>query len=345
MKYVFLIGAHTPYLTALGAISKLGLKTEDIIFVYGRNYKCDLIKNDSVSFDISDKYYIYFRNNTRKNIREHIKWLDDFIEDNICDRYCLFIPHLNFSTFQVFATHPLCCDVKFIQESIVDFCVPEGTKVRYSLKDIYIWGWLLRGTRLWKGAGWNYPCKLRFKVSETFSVTDKLFHFVDCKHTVVRWPIVDTGVQIEKDATVFVFESAIERNDIEKSIYIRSTRLLIEKYGGKINYVKFHPYQSRDNIHEILSLFTSRGLGVIELPTSIPFELVLCSKQKYKVCGFSTSLVYFAQLLGHDAHICGATLLSSRLFQKYWKTFFAKIYSCYGDVFENEDLNYLQGEN
>ena len=339
MKHVFLIGAHTPFLTSLGVISKLNLTKEDVIFVFGRNYKCDIIKNDYLSFDISDKYYIYYKNNTRKNIREHIKWLDNFIDNNICDNYCLYIPHLQFSTFQVFATHPLCIDVKFIQEGIVDFCVPEGTKVKYSCVDIYIRGWLLRGTRLWKVAGWNYPSKLNFNISETFAVNEKLFHLMNCKHTVVQWPIVDAGIQIEKDSTIFVFESAVERKDIEKDNYIASTRLLVEKYGRTNNYIKFHPYQTKENKEEILSIFNDRKLNTLILPDNIPFELILCSKEKYRVCGFTTSLIYYAQLLGHEAHICGVTLLSSNKFQKYWNSFSSQLNSCYGDIFKNEDLN------
>lgn len=339
MKHVFVIGAHTPYLTALGTISKLCLKRDEIILIYGRNYKCDLIKNNYLSFDISDKYYIYYKNNTRKRIREHIKWLDNFIDSNICENYCLYIPHLQFSTFQVFATHNLCCDVKFIQESIVDFCVPEGTKVQYNYLDIYIRGWLLRGTRLWKTAGWNYPSKLNFNISETFAVNENLFHLMDCKHTVVQWPIVETGIQIEKDSTIFVFESAVERKDIEKEYFIESTRLLIEKYGRINNYIKFHPYQSKANKAEILTIFNNRKLNAKILPDNIPFELILCSKEKYRVCGFTTSLVYFAQLLGHEAHICGSTLLSSNKFQKYWKSYTSQLISCYGDIFKNEDLN------
>lgn len=339
MKHVFVIGSHTQYLTSLGVISKLGIEKEEIIFVFGRNYKCDIIKTDYISFDISDKFYIYYKNNTRKKIRKHILWLDTFIDNNISENYCLYIPHLKFSTFQVFATHPHCSDVKFIQEGIVDFCVPEGTKPKFDYRDIYIWGWLLRGTRLWKTAGWNYPSKLRFGISETFSITDKLFQLMNCKHTVVQWPVVDTGIQIEKDSTIFVFESAVERKDIEKENFMSSTRLLIEKYGRTNNYIKFHPYQTKENKEDILSLFTSRELKVKELPDNIPFELILCSKEKYRVCGFTTSLVYFAYLLGHEAHICGTTLLSSCKFQQYWKNFSSHLISCYGDIFKNEDLN------
>lgn len=339
MKHVFLIGSHTPYLTSLGVISKLNLNKADVIFVFGRNYKCDLIKNDCLSFDITDKYYIYYKNNTRKKIREHIKWLDDFIDNRISDHYCLYVPHIDFDTFKIFATHSLCCDVKFIQEGIVDFCVPEGTKPRYSINDIYIRLWLLRGTRLWKTAGWNSPCKLNFPISETFAITDKLFRPMSCEHTVVKWPIIDTGIVIENNASIFVFESAVERKDIEKEVYMNSTKLMIDKYGSSINYVKFHPFQSKQNINQIISIFKDKGLNVSPLPDDIPFELILCSKEKYRVCGFTTSLVYFAHLLGHEAHICGTTLLSSKKFHKYWESYTSQLISCYGDIFKYENLN------
>lgn len=338
MKHVFVIGSHTPFLTSLGVIQHLELTQEEVVFVLGRNYRCDLLGQAYTKFDISDKYYIYLKGNTNKRIREHEAWLDQFIETHIGEPFVLYEPHLCFMTFQILATHPLCKDVKFIQEGIADFTQPEPVKRKISWKDLFIENFLTRGTRIWMNQCWNDTRGLKDKkVSETFAITDKLFQNMHCKHTIVSWPVVDTQLKLDPQATFFVFESLVEQKNIEKEIFMAATRALIRKFGGKMNYVKYHPYQTQANINEINQIFHSLGFQVQNLPGDVPFELILCSETKYKICGFTTSLVFFASLLGHEAHICVPALYGSKKFMTYWRRY-EKQLQCYGNVFNYEDL-------
>ena len=338
MKHVFVIGSHTPFLTALGVVNHLKLSKEDVIFILGRNYRCDLLGQEYTKFDISEKYYIYLKGNTNKKIKEHAAWLDHFVDTHIGEPFVLYIPHLSFMTFQLFATHPFCKDVKFIQEGIADFCLPEPIKPKFSWKAFYVKNFLTCGTRIWMDRCWNDTSGLKDKeVSETFAITDKLFRNMHCRHTVISWPVVDTHLPIESESTLFVFESLVEVKSIEKEIFMEATRKLVQRYGGGMNYVKYHPYQSKENIEEINRIFIECGFKVQTLPHSIPFEMILCSDTKYKVCGFTTSLIFYASLLGHDAHICAPTLLISHKFRKHWN-WYSKQLECYGDVFPYESL-------
>lgn len=343
MKHVFVVGSHTPYLTSLGVIEHLKLSTNEVIFIFGRNYKCNLLGQEYTSFDISEKYYIYLKGNTHKGIKEHAAWLDNFLDTHVGEPFVLYVPHLSFLTFQLFATHPLCKDVKFIQEGITDFCKPEPIHHKFSIKEIYVKTLLTKGTRIWSiNLCWNDTSGLKDKtVSETFAISDRLFIDMHCKHTLVNWPRVDTCLSIEPGATLFVFESLVEQKSIEKEVFMEATRNLIKQYAGIANYVKFHPYQSKENIAEIIHLFQELNYSVKTLPDTIPFELILCSDRKYRVCGFTTSLIFYAALLGHDAHICAPALLISKKFKKYWDVYSQQL-SHYGNVFTYENLHSMQ---
>ncbi len=329
MKHVFVIGSHTPYLTALGVIKEKGIKKEDVVFVLGRNYHCYNADGMIVSYDITPLYYIYLKGNTRAGIKKRIAELDNFINCHIAETYVLYIPHLMFFTFQIFATHSLCADVKFIQESVVDYCKPENSKHYPSLKDFYLNIFYFRGMRIWAANYWNSYRKIhKAKISETFANTDEIFKDMNCKHTIVKWPSMDVPVKLEDDAVCFVFESAVERKDIERDVYLNATKMMIRKFAKTHNYVKFHPYQTEENKREIMQMFENDTLCVKELPSEVPFEMILCSKEKICVVGFTTSLIYYAALMGHDAHICAPVLMASKKFRRYWKTY-SKQLRCY----------------
>lgn len=341
MKHLFVIGSHTPYLTTLGVIEKANLKKEEIILILGRNYKCFKKIEGVTSYDLSDIYYIYLKNNTRKRIIDRVKQIDQFISEKIGESYTLYIPHLAFYFFQILATNTLCQDIKFIQEGIADFCVPENRFRLPSLKQLYVNNFIMNFGRTWEGKGWNdYKYNVKH-ASETFANNGKLFSEMDCKHTVIRWPILELPVKYNPNGTFFVFESLVEQKNIEPDIFFQATDKLINKFAGEINYIKFHPYQKEENIDMIKALFAKHGAAYEVMSSDIPFEMVLASLKRMKVCGFTTSLVFFAALMPqHEAHICAPALYSSGYFlKKYWKEYSGFISRCYGDTFIYDSLD------
>lgn len=335
MKHVFVIGSHSPYLTALGVIDHLKLDKKDILFIWGRNYQCIFHDAEIESYDLSDLYVIYFRNNTLKNIKDCIVKIDDFITDKIGTEYVLYIPLLNFPFMQIWATNIFCRDIKFIQEGIIDFC----SRKRESLINCFFNTFYLQSNRVWKADNWNTELRLKNKtISETFAITDKLFQEIDCKHTIVKWPICKLNYTLNPDSSFFLFESAVEMKLVEKDIFIDSIKKMIRKYGRTINYIKFHPFQSEQNKETIKQLFIENGLEYSEMPNDIPFELVLASYKNLNIYGFTTSLVFFAQLMGHNAISCCKLLLRSKTFQKYWDNFSWHLRSYGDDYFNITDL-------
>lgn len=341
MKHIFVIGSHTPYLTSLGVIEKNKLDKKDIVYILGRNYKCFKTIDGISSYDLSDVYYIYLKNNTRKKIIDSVERIDRFVADEIGEPYTLYIPHLAFYFFQVLATNTLCQSIKFIQEGIADSCVPENRFRLPTLKQIYVNSFIMNFGRTWESNGWNdYRCNVRHP-SETFANNERLFSEMKCKHTVVIWPKLELPVEYKPNGTYFVFESLVEQKNIEPEIFFSATEKLIKKFAGEVNYVKFHPYQAKEHIDVIKKLFFRHGFGYEVIPPDIPFEMVLASQSKMKVCGFTTSLIFFAALMPqHEAHICAPALYGSKRFlNRYWKEYSGYISRCYCNTFTYENID------
>jgi len=334
MKHIFIISSHTPYLTSLGVLEKLQIPKKDVIFIFGRDYKVIGKMPDVQYYDLSDIYYISYRN--RKEKIESISKIENFIDNKINDNYTLYIPHLMFGFFQVWAHNEKCKVINFIQEAITDFCGKDGFKkisLPYKIKS-----WFNNlGLPIWSTGRWDSYSKLGGrKVSETFAITNHLFTAMDCKHTIIKWPRIQIEYKFDNEAVFFVFESSLERGEIEKDVFMSATEKMIRKFAKEKNYVKFHPVQAQENKDKILDLFKQNNSEVEEIPAEVPFEILLSGDDKIEVCGFSTSLVYYSFLLGHKTHICLKWLLGSDKFRKYWKSY-SRHLSQYGDIFEYEN--------
>lgn len=338
MKHIFIVHSNTAYLTALGVINLRQISHKDIIIVTGRNQKCYLLDEDISLFDLSHIYDFKLKQNSRTCIISQLHQLRDFIDKNVNDTFVTYTPHLNYYFFQTFATHPNCKSIKFIQEGIVDFCKPENVKEKVSLRLLYINKYILIGTWAWCSDRWNTYRKLKgIRVDETFALSDHLFKYMSCVHSIIKWPHMNIEEKFPDNATFFVFESAVEQNTIELDIYIHACYKLINRHASKTNFVKYHPYQSNIVKERIIDIFNKCNLTVSILSGDVPFELLLCSKNKLKVCGFTTSLIFYASLLGHETHICVNALLKSKSFQNYWNVFRRQL-ECYGDVFNYETV-------
>lgn len=338
MKHVFIINAHTPYLTALGAINYHKIEDKDVVFVLGRNYRC-FEKREGISvYDLSDLYNYRLSIFNRRNLLNKLGEVKSFVDKTINEEFILYLPHLNYYFFQVFATHPLCKEIKFIEEGIVDFCENESMPEVLSIKSKVLNTLYFRNTDYWNGSRWNTYLKLGTKrVNETYAITDKLYQNIPCQHTVVKWPFIALKKDLDDEAAFYVFDSLVEQKIVDFDSYFSVCKKVIGKFHNKKNYVKFHPYQLNEVKQAILSFFSDNGWMVEELPNDIPFEMILCNKKHLKVCGFTTSLVFYASLMGHEAHIYMKDFMKIPAFAEYWRNF-TKSLCMYGNIFKYEDI-------
>lgn len=319
MKHLFLIHSHTTFLTSLGILNQLSLKPEDVAIVYIRNYRNDIISLPYKSLDLSwafmyptiKRFFLFNR---------YIKKIDSFLNDLVNgDEYIMYASFPgNIRLYQVFYSNLKCVGFNYIQEGALIFqkvFEQEKLPLKYRAFDL-----LLRtftNNRMWCSHNkWTIPLlneKKLLRQPECYALNKDFFKYTGYKTNVIEWPcfdVVKSNYAINPQIPCFIFESSVEMGVIEDDIFMGCVEELICRKGEQINYVKFHPFQSEVNKKRILELFKKGGYIVEELPMNVPFELYLSSYKGMKVYGFMSSLVVFAEQLGHSIYSMEDELLN-----------------------------------
>ena len=319
MKHLFIIHSHTTFLTVCGILNQLSLSTEDVAIVYIRNYRNKIIQLPYKSLDLSwalmypsvKKMYLF---------KNYIKKIDGLISNLVSgDRYVMYASFPgNTRLFQVICSNNNCVGFNYIQEGALVFKKMFDNNrlpLIYLLFDYFIRAFTFN--RMWcSHCKWTVPyfkLKKLKKLPECYALDNELFKYSGYKTNIIKWPSMDidkTNYKIIPKRPCFIFESSVEMEVVELDVYMECVEKLIEKKGEHSNYVKFHPFQSENNKKYILNLFASRGLEVEELSMEVPFEFYLSSYKGLKVYGFKSSLVVFAEQLGHVTYSMEDELLS-----------------------------------
>ena len=329
MKHLFLIHSHTVFLTAMGVIEKLNLANRDVIIVTLRNYsppdigikyKCyDLSetfeKGYHIFFSYSRKHFIY----SRKNRDTVVDKLDCFINEYVVNNYYLYIPHMQAPAFQILATNKKCAECFFVQEGarIMYDLITNKNKWYFSLYNKLI---LRNETRMWKAYAF-FPSKdAKYKKTiKAFAFDKNYFGNLPQETIMVSWPKLEIGIRLDTSYPVFVLEGAVELGQIEKNLYMHAVEKLIIEYGKDNNYIKFHPQQSNSTRTEILDMFKRNEKNVESLPMDVPFELILTSHDNLTICGFGSSLLFYAKTFGHTVISNEKDLMVSPRYRMYCK--------------------------
>lgn len=329
MKHLFLIHSHTIFLTAMGVIEQLGLKEPDVLIMNFRHYHNPQLGFNFRSYDFSEtieeSYHIFFSYSRRhlafdkKQRNRVVSAFDDFIDNIVKDDFMLYVPHLQSPSFQILATNRRCKEVFFVQEGarIMYDCITNKNKWYFSL---YNKLFLRNENRMWKAYNWFPEKKAPYKKSiAAFAFDKSYFGDTPSKTILVSWPKVKIDIQMETSYPIFILEAAVELGQIEKRIYKGCVNKLIEECGKKNNYIKFHPQQSKETQQEYLEMFLSKGMKVEPLPMDVPFELILAAFKNLTVCGFGSSLLFYAKAFGHKVISHEQDLLISPRYRMYCK--------------------------
>lgn len=315
MKHVFVIHSHITFLVAMGTVNLLKLSQSQVIFLYGRNYRISCIKVPYKTIDISSFYrpsptYLFNCFQQWKYIRK----VDKFISNEIADSYYVYIPHTGFEIFQILLTHPLCKGLNLIQEGAVTYFT-RRVKWKSVAKNIIT----IFNKRTWYQSNWFIPNHFyrEKETIRTFACNETFFLPLNkARNFVIKLPSYPLNIQIQETNPVFVFETAVEVKLIDRDIYMEACRKMIRECARENNYIKFHPNQSEANKETIRSFFA--GVHYQELSMDIPFELILSSYANLTVCGFTSSLMFFAKELGHGTKNYTSELTKrSRKFASY----------------------------
>lgn len=309
MKHLFIAHSHTVFLTAVGVIEKLNLDKKDVVFMYTRHYKNSLnfpYKYYDYSDEVEESYHIFISFThkhylfSKKQHDKTIKIFDDFIKEQIGEEYCLYLPHLQTPAYQIMATNDKCVKCAFLQEGariMKDLARSENTWY-FTLYNKIV---LRNETRMWKCYRWFPDKNAPFKKEISAYVFDKEYYGdIPSETTIIKWPNVKLHINLNTQYPIFALEGAVELGQISKKTYMNAVNNLIKTCGKEYNYIKFHPAQTESIKKEYLKLFKDKGLKVIELPMDIPFELIVSSFKGLTVCGFGSSLLFYAKVFGHN---------------------------------------------
>lgn len=307
MKHLFVIHSHTSFLTAMGVIRYLNLKDDDIAIAWSRDYKNVLYNSNYNSEDIywASEYPFFrkllFHNSDINKIDSQINKITNG-ED-----YILYAPHPSATQFEFLLTNKHCVGFNYIQEGALvlkGLFAQRKWNFAYRLRDSIIRFFYknrLYGAQL----TWNVPSfKKLNKEPECFAISEDIFEGSNYKTHIIKWPSYEIPKEyaINPSYPCFITESFIEKDVVEKEVYLNLYKKLIETKGKRENYIKFHPAQWEDTKNEIIQLFENAEKKVKELPANFPFEVYLSSYKNMTVCGFRSSLVVFAGQLGHDSY-------------------------------------------
>ena len=304
---MFVIHSHTSFLTAMGTIDFLNLKEDEVGIAWSRNYHNILYDRNYKSEDINwTAEYPFIKKMFHH--RADFRRIDAQIENLTGgDEYILYAPHPTASQFELLLTNKKCVGFNYIQEGALvlkGLFTKRKRSLSYKIKDRIlrlIYNNRLFGARL----TWDVPpFKKLNKEPECFAISDDIFDGSNYKQNIIKWP----AYQIPEEFTInpenpcFITESFIEKDVVDKDVYLGLYKDLINAKGKDFNYIKFHPAQWEETKKEIIELFENEGKKVKVLPDNFPFEVYLSSYKNMTVCGFRSSLVVFAGQLGHESY-------------------------------------------
>lgn len=306
MKHVFLIHSHTVFLTTMGVINKLNLNSENVVFIYFRNYTNSLIPINYKVIRMDDEYTqmnklsaIKFKEN-----RVFINKIDEIVEEKIADNFIVYGSHAGSHFIQTFITNKKCVQFNYIQEGALAF----GTLCSYkkNLKSIFydivnLFVFPINEKRIWC----NYRWIVRMDVikgkttPKCYAISENIFKSLPFETTIVQWPKFNPNIDLNVSFPFFIMEASIEHHMVEKENYFSCLEEMIKENAIENNYIKFHPFQSKEHRAEIIALFEKNNCHVKELPDSVPFELILSYYKDLLILGFRSSLLVYAKQLGH----------------------------------------------
>lgn len=324
MKHVFVIHSHTPMLTSMGVIHYLHLKTEDVVFLSGRNYQTDYIPNQYKIYSISDEYTfsqeVYYQSYSEQN--KIVEAADRIINNYINEDFILYIPNFCVPLFVAIYTNKLCKEARYIQEG--GYVQKNVFRTEYSyyrvLKDIIRDIKYMRPFRLWIPCS-NYTKKHLYKQKElhSYALTKRHFRNLPSQQHVIKWPKIELDIKINSQYPIFITDGFVKNKMAEKECYYKQIIRLIAENHGEYNYIKFHPAQSKEERNDILDFFKKERVDCEVLPDNVPVEIIIVNNRNLKFVGMGSSLLYFAhdnkhQVVCHDDWM----LENSKLYKQYY---------------------------
>lgn len=297
MKHVFVINSHTTFLTSMGVVRYLKIEEKDVVFIYMRSYSNAITKVSYKTVDatsLADSY---------KNITSQYSLIihktDLFVSQHICGKYHLYIPHLCHHFFQLLYTNPLCRRIAYIQEGgpaqtkVFDCDVTLFERVR-----MFVW-LAIRRKRTFECKWYRKGIIYKQIGLDSYAINDNYFQCLPSHNHIIRWQVDPVDVPLQKEFPIFIFDGYVSNRLVDYDTYMKLCNKIITEQSKSVNYVKFHPAQTKCERDNIMRLFERCGVIAELMSDDIPMEYIIVQNRNHIFVGFTSSLLYYARDNGH----------------------------------------------
>ncbi len=328
MKHIFTIHSHITFLAAVGTIIRENLPTEEVILVCGGNYKPKLsntFKGKIVkSYEILEASYSFFGKLKNWNYTKSAnKFIDQLIQG---EDYIAYIDLMSvFNRYLVM--HPKSIQFHIIEEGIVNYSDFDDFNLWTVDLRQFPWQWkgfafkqmLNACTRLVRGRSLRllalpiHPNLYTLHQGvKAFCFSEYAFQYTSSKQKVVlNWNTLDTYVSIEQEnykdgSWIWIGDTLCSSYGISMLHFESALQQLLEKVNPNKEentiYLKFRGSESNEEKEITLQYLANYNFKVEFIASETIMELAFLKSKNLKVCGIRSSLLIYANLIGHATY-------------------------------------------
>lgn len=307
MKYIFYIHSHICYYMSLSVIKYLGLKTDDIVFFYSRNYRPYRMPEYSYA-DISDIVYALTNLSFFKilHIPMKIRQMDRVIATMAGnDSFSCFVPQMASLPIQIIATNKNCVRYDFIEEGAL-----------YYIEDRYLHPYhrnVIMGAifnvlnRFCRRIQLGHPSLQPLKSDDTpFYYIIRSPYSISTKKTIC----LDVGLDktlicdnaYSNDKPILIMDSVLECQLAEYNNILHCYEYIINKLPHKNGLcVKLHPENGPRTLNLLTEIKTRNNIEMQFI--TLPIEQILLfnkNKKPLYIGAIHSSLLYYAKIISPE---------------------------------------------
>lgn len=324
MKHIFSIHSPITYLVALATVEHLKLEDEDVMFLCDGFY-LPFRKISTVDFSAYYKkknkvsqVYALLKNFSKTSLLDNI--IDKFIGSNAFTGYVSVMRLVE----KTLVTHKRCDHFNFIEEGLAHYYIGETLAALSIERTRESWRWSLSKFSLWKEMTFNifstlrgYNFKLRtlpfsyssyvhFSNVSYYGITEMAFPMANKNKHLVTIP-ANLKLNIAKfdfdNSIIWIGDNGVDYYGYSKEVYLNGIEKGLIGYLKKkmisTLFVKFHRGENQEMRKEQERLLHTHGIEFIVIPDDYIMELNLVNARNTVLCGVYSSLLFYANAMGH----------------------------------------------
>lgn len=325
MKHLFFVFSHITFYLAKSIQKELNIPENKVIYLTARNYKNPFHHINSISID--KEYNALFNINEKTFYKgwKYIAKIDALLKNEINAEFELYIPHLRNPLLQIIATNNNCKSLTFFEEGSLAYhnqsYIEPSNILKKIIRRFIVFGFnklnLYGLGRYYKISHYdlNFFNRKGRNIFKFFTIHDLGFRYIK-DHPVYKIPFYrDDNISLDhfdSSNPCLIFDAWRELKDY--SIIEYSIRTLCNDFHfNKLN-IKFHPEQNATKRKELTNILSNNNIDYSIIADEVPLEQVFAKTKNLTVIGYMSSLLYYADMLGHN-------IISLKNFYKLAKTY------------------------